>query len=45
VSTALGWRGTPYGLRDHAAQRLRRYPWLAERVGRALGKLSRDDEL
>lgn len=45
VSIALGWRGTPYALRDHSAQRLRRYPWLAERVGRLLGKLSRDEEL
>jgi CelD/BcsL family acetyltransferase involved in cellulose biosynthesis len=45
VSIALGWRGIPYVLRDLAAQRLRRYPWLAARVGRALGKLSRDDEL
>jgi CelD/BcsL family acetyltransferase involved in cellulose biosynthesis len=44
VSIALGWRGIPYVLRDRAAQRLRRYPWLAERVGRALGRLSRDDE-
>jgi CelD/BcsL family acetyltransferase involved in cellulose biosynthesis len=44
VSVALGWRGIPYVLRDRAAQRLRRYPWLAERVGRALGRLSRDDE-
>jgi CelD/BcsL family acetyltransferase involved in cellulose biosynthesis len=45
VSIALGWRGIPYALRDHSAQRLRRYPWLAERVGRALGKSSRDEEL
>jgi CelD/BcsL family acetyltransferase involved in cellulose biosynthesis len=45
VSIALGWRGIPYALRDHSAQRLRRYPWLAERVGRLLGKLSRDEEL
>ncbi len=44
VSIALGWRGIPYVLRDRAAQRLRRYPWLAERVGRALGRLSRDEE-
>ena len=44
VSIALGWRGIPYVLRDRAAQRLRRYPWLAERVGRARGRLSRDDE-
>jgi CelD/BcsL family acetyltransferase involved in cellulose biosynthesis len=44
VSIALGWRGIPYVLRDRAAQWLRRHPWLAERVARALGKLSRDDE-
>jgi CelD/BcsL family acetyltransferase involved in cellulose biosynthesis len=40
VSIALGWRGIPYVLRDRAAQWLRRHPWLAERVGRALGKQS-----
>jgi CelD/BcsL family acetyltransferase involved in cellulose biosynthesis len=44
ASIALGWRGIPYALRDSAAQGLRRHPWLAARVGRALGKLSRDDE-
>jgi CelD/BcsL family acetyltransferase involved in cellulose biosynthesis len=44
VSIALGWRGIPYVLRDRAAQWLRRHPWLAERVARALGKLPRDDE-
>jgi CelD/BcsL family acetyltransferase involved in cellulose biosynthesis len=38
ASVALGWRGVPHVLRDHAAQWLRRYPWLAERVGRALGR-------
>jgi CelD/BcsL family acetyltransferase involved in cellulose biosynthesis len=38
VSIALGWRGMPYLLRDHAAQGLRRYPRLAESVNRALGK-------
>lgn len=38
VSIALGWRGIPYVLRDHAAQGLRRYPRLAEHVGRALGR-------
>jgi CelD/BcsL family acetyltransferase involved in cellulose biosynthesis len=43
VSIALGWRGLPYALRDHAAQWLRRHPWLAERVGRALGRASRDE--
>jgi CelD/BcsL family acetyltransferase involved in cellulose biosynthesis len=44
VSMALGWRGIPYVLRDYAAQRLRRHPALAKAVGRALGKLSRDEE-
>jgi CelD/BcsL family acetyltransferase involved in cellulose biosynthesis len=44
VSRAISWRGIPYALRDSAAQYLRRYPWLAERVARALGKLSRDVE-
>jgi CelD/BcsL family acetyltransferase involved in cellulose biosynthesis len=43
VSMALGWRGLPYVLRDRAAQRLRRHPWLAERVGRALGKPLHED--
>jgi CelD/BcsL family acetyltransferase involved in cellulose biosynthesis len=44
VSKSIRWRGIPYALRDSAAQYLRRYPWLDERVGRALGRLSRDDE-
>jgi CelD/BcsL family acetyltransferase involved in cellulose biosynthesis len=44
VSIALGWRGIPYVLRDRAAQRLRRHPWLAAKVSRALGKLSHDEE-
>jgi CelD/BcsL family acetyltransferase involved in cellulose biosynthesis len=43
VSVPLGWQGIPYALRDSAAQQLRRFPWLAERVGRALGKPARDD--
>jgi CelD/BcsL family acetyltransferase involved in cellulose biosynthesis len=38
VSIALGWRGIPYALRDRAAQRLRRFPWLAEWAGRLRGK-------
>jgi CelD/BcsL family acetyltransferase involved in cellulose biosynthesis len=38
ASIALGWRGIPYALRDRAAQWLRGHPWLAKRVGRALGK-------
>jgi CelD/BcsL family acetyltransferase involved in cellulose biosynthesis len=44
ASIALGWRGVPYVLRDRAAQWLRRHPWLARRVGHALGRLSHDDE-
>ena len=43
VSVALGWRGLPYALRDRAARQLRRHPWLAERVGRALGRPSSGD--
>jgi CelD/BcsL family acetyltransferase involved in cellulose biosynthesis len=38
VTVALGWRGIPYVWRDRAAQRLRRHPWLAARVGRVLGR-------
>jgi CelD/BcsL family acetyltransferase involved in cellulose biosynthesis len=38
VSVALGWRGVPYALRDLAAQRLRRHPWLFGQVSRWLGK-------
>ena len=44
VSVALSWRGVPYVLRDHTAQGLRRYPRLAGRVARALGKLSSGEE-
>lgn len=36
VSIALTWRGVPYVLRDRAAQGLRRYPRLAERIRRAI---------
>ena len=44
VSIALSWRGVPYVLRDRVAQRLRRYPRLAE-VGRStFGKLLSRDE-
>jgi CelD/BcsL family acetyltransferase involved in cellulose biosynthesis len=43
VSVPLGWQGIPYALRDSAAQQLRRFPWLAEQVGRALGRPARDD--
>jgi len=43
ASIALGWRGIPHVLRDHAAQRLRRYPWLAQKVGRVLGRPVREE--
>jgi CelD/BcsL family acetyltransferase involved in cellulose biosynthesis len=43
ASVALGWRGIPYVFRDHAAQRLRRYPWLAEKVGRAMGRSAHEE--
>jgi CelD/BcsL family acetyltransferase involved in cellulose biosynthesis len=45
VSIALGWRGVPFVMRDRAAQWLRRYPRLADRVGRALGKTPAMQEL
>jgi CelD/BcsL family acetyltransferase involved in cellulose biosynthesis len=45
VSIALGWRGLPLVMRDRAAQSLRRYPRLAERIGRALGKAPALQEL
>jgi CelD/BcsL family acetyltransferase involved in cellulose biosynthesis len=44
VSIALSWRGVPYVLRDLAAQRVRRHPWLAERVGRLRGKRASREE-
>jgi CelD/BcsL family acetyltransferase involved in cellulose biosynthesis len=44
VSVAVGWRGTPLVMRDRAARWLRGHPWLAKKVGRALGKLSHDEE-
>ena len=43
ASVALGWRGIPYVLRDNTAQWLRRYPWLAEKVGRALGRPAHEE--
>jgi CelD/BcsL family acetyltransferase involved in cellulose biosynthesis len=43
VSVALSWRGIPYVLRDRFAQWLRRYPRLAARVTRALGKSAPGD--
>jgi len=38
ISAALSWRGLPYAMRDRAARELRRYPRLAARLKRALGK-------
>jgi CelD/BcsL family acetyltransferase involved in cellulose biosynthesis len=38
ITASLSWRGLPYVLRDRAARELRRHPWLAVLVGRALGK-------
>lgn len=43
ASVALSWRGIPYALRDQAAQGLRRYPWLAQKVERALGRSSHEE--
>jgi CelD/BcsL family acetyltransferase involved in cellulose biosynthesis len=43
ASVALGWRGIPYVLRDHAAQGLRRYPWLAQIVARVLSRASHEE--
>lgn len=44
ATLALGWRGIPRALRDCAARCLRRHPWLAKMVGRALGRLSQYEE-
>jgi CelD/BcsL family acetyltransferase involved in cellulose biosynthesis len=38
LTAALSWRGLPLAWRDRAARELRRYPKLATRVGRALGR-------
>jgi CelD/BcsL family acetyltransferase involved in cellulose biosynthesis len=38
LTAPLSWRGVPCAMRDHAARRLRRHPWLAAHVGRALGR-------
>ena len=38
LTAALGWRGMPYVLRDHAVRQLRRFPRLAACLGRLLGK-------
>ncbi|MEH2533494.1 CelD/BcsL family acetyltransferase involved in cellulose biosynthesis [Bradyrhizobium sp. AZCC 1588] len=45
VGIALSWRGMPYVLRDHAVERLRRYPRLAGKVRRAAGSLAAVKEL
>jgi CelD/BcsL family acetyltransferase involved in cellulose biosynthesis len=38
LTTALSWRGIPCVLRAGAARELRRHPWLAAHVSRALGR-------
>jgi CelD/BcsL family acetyltransferase involved in cellulose biosynthesis len=38
ITAALSWRGWPFALRDRAARELHRYPKLATRVTRALGR-------
>jgi CelD/BcsL family acetyltransferase involved in cellulose biosynthesis len=38
ITAALSWRGWPFALRDRAAHELHRYPKLATRVTRALGR-------
>jgi CelD/BcsL family acetyltransferase involved in cellulose biosynthesis len=38
ITAALSWRGWPFALRDRAARELHRYPKLATRVSRALGR-------
>jgi CelD/BcsL family acetyltransferase involved in cellulose biosynthesis len=38
LTVALSWRGWPFALRDRAARVLHRYPKLATRVTRALGR-------
>jgi CelD/BcsL family acetyltransferase involved in cellulose biosynthesis len=44
ASIALGWRGIPLVLRDHAAQWLRRYPRFAAMVSRLLHKRNPGEE-
>jgi CelD/BcsL family acetyltransferase involved in cellulose biosynthesis len=44
MTAALSWRGLPFALRDRAARELHRYPKLAARVARALGKASAREE-
>lgn len=38
ITAALSWRGWPFALRDRAARVLRRYPKLAARITRVLGR-------
>jgi CelD/BcsL family acetyltransferase involved in cellulose biosynthesis len=38
ITVALSWRGWPFALRDRAARMLHRYPKLATRVARVLGR-------
>jgi CelD/BcsL family acetyltransferase involved in cellulose biosynthesis len=40
IGIALSWRGMPYVLRDHAVERLRRYPRLGGQVRRAAGSFA-----
>ena len=44
IIIALGWRGIPLVLRDHAAQWLRRYPRFAAMVSRVLHKRNPGEE-
>jgi CelD/BcsL family acetyltransferase involved in cellulose biosynthesis len=44
LTSALTWCGLPFALRDAAAFRLRRYPQLAARIRRLLGKPVRHEE-
>jgi CelD/BcsL family acetyltransferase involved in cellulose biosynthesis len=43
-TAALSWRGLPYAWRDRAARGLRRHPWIAERLKRAMGKPASREE-
>jgi CelD/BcsL family acetyltransferase involved in cellulose biosynthesis len=44
ITAALSWRGWPFALRDRAARVLHRYPKLAVRVTRALGRPASREE-
>jgi CelD/BcsL family acetyltransferase involved in cellulose biosynthesis len=44
ITAALSWRGWPFALRDRAARELHRYPKLATRVTRALGRPASREE-